>query len=113
MIEPEVLHAQRAFATAQQLLAGVPVRQLAQREVGWYGTETHATQGAFALVRDGVGLDDLIGEVLRVRAGGREVFVYVMGARGIPVDIALARRAFLAIGRLSRESIRAVVEVVA
>jgi hypothetical protein len=111
--EREVLAGRRAFATAQQLLSGVPVGRLAQRvDVGWYDTSTHPETGAFALVREAWGMGDLLGEVLRVSVGRREVFVYVVGARGIPTDIALARRAFLSLGRLSNESLRATVEVV-
>lgn len=112
--EPEILIGRRAFATAQTLFAGVAARRLPERtDVGWYGTETHAEIGAFAVVRDGWGLDDLIGEVLRVSVGRRAVFVYVVGARGIPTDIALARRAFLGLGLLSSEALSAVIEVVA
>lgn len=111
--EPEILTGRRAFPKAQQLLAGVPLRRLPERvNVGWYGTETHPEAGSFAVVRDGAGLDDLIGEVLRVAVGARSVFVYVVGARGVPTDLALARRPFLALGLLSQESLPAVVEVV-
>ncbi|MGH2898977.1 MAG: hypothetical protein ACRDMZ_09920 [Solirubrobacteraceae bacterium] len=111
--EPEILMGRRAFPTAQQLLAGVPLRRLpALVEVGWYGTETHSETGAFAVVRSGWGLDDLLGEVLKVTVGRRSVFVYVIGARGVPTDIALARRAFFEVGRLSHETLPAVVEVV-
>lgn len=112
--EPEILIGRRAFPMAQTLLAGVAVRRLAGRvDVGWYGTETHPEVGAFAVVRDGFGFDDLIGEVLRVTAARRSVFVYVVGARGVPTDIALSRRAFFGLGRLSHESLPAIVEVVA
>lgn len=111
--ETEILNARRAFPMAQALLSGVAVRRLPERvAVGWYGTETHPEAGAFAVVRDGFGLDELVGEVLQVTVAGRSVYVYVVGARGVPTDIALSRRAFFALGRLSRESLLAGVEVV-
>lgn len=113
-VEPELLVARRAFPTAQRLLAGVAMRRLPSRiEVGWFGTEVEPEAGAVAIVRLGAGLDDLIGEVLRVEVGDRSIFVYVLGARGIPTDLAVARRAFLALGLLSHEALPAVVEVVA
>lgn len=113
LVEPEILTGRRAFAVTQQLFEGVPVRRLpALVDVGWYGTETEPETGAFAVVRDGWGLDDLIGEVLKVTVGQRAVFVYVIGARGVPTDIALARRAFFAIGRLAHETLPALIEVV-
>jgi hypothetical protein len=112
MTQQEVLDARRAFPKAQQLLASPPLRRLAGSiDVGWYGTEVHPETGSFALVRDGADLDDLIGEVVIVTVGMRSVYAYVIGARGIPTDVALARRAFLSIGRLSHESLPAVVEV--
>lgn len=110
--EPEILIGRRAFPMTQQLFAGVGRRLPEQVDIGWYGTETHPEAGAFALVRDGWGLDELIGEILRVTVGTRAVFVYVVGARGVPTDIALSRRAFLALGRLSHESLTMTVEVV-
>jgi hypothetical protein len=112
VIEPEILIGRRAFATAQQLLAGVPLRRLGRIDVGWYGTDTHPEQGAFAVVRDGAGLAELVGEVLKVTVGSRVVFVYVVGARGVPAQLAVSRRAFLALGLLSLDSVPAVVEVV-
>lgn len=112
-IEPELLAARRAFPKAQQLLEGVAVRRLPQRvAVGWFGTEVESEQGAIAVVRLGAGQDDLIGEVLRVEVGDRHVFAYVLGARGVPTDIALSRRAFASLARLSHESLPAIVEVV-
>src|SRR4051812_14325254 len=105
VIEPEILIGRRAFPVAQQLLAGVPLRRLGRIDVGWNGTETHPEQGAFAVVRDGAGLGELVGEVLKVTAGSRVVFVYVIGARGVPTQVAVSRRAFLALGLLSLDSL--------
>lgn len=113
-IEREVLAGRRAFATAQALLFGAPLRRLpAEVEVGWYDSRTHPEEGSFALLRDGAELDDLLGEVILVTVGYRQAFAYVLGIRAIPTDIALARNAFAhGLGRLSHESLPATVEVV-
>lgn len=113
LVEPEVGMGRRAFPKAQELLAGVPLRQLPSRvDVTWHGTETDEETGSFAVVSlDGD--PDLIGEVLRVSSGGRSVYVYVLGARAIEAPLSLTRRAFLSIARLSRESVPALVEVIA
>jgi hypothetical protein len=114
--EPEVLAALRAFPKSQELLRGVPLRRLPDRvDVGWYDTATHPRQGAFAVVGFDAGMDELIGEVLRISVPNtpREAFVYVVAARAVPVKIAVARRAFFpTLGLLARESLRCVVEVV-
>jgi hypothetical protein len=112
--EPEMLNGRRAFPKAQQLLAGVPLRRLPGTvAVGWHDGATHAEQGAFAVVGTGAGLDDLIGEVVRVSAGAREVFVYVVAARPVPVALSLWRRAFFpSLGLLAVESKQCIVEVV-
>lgn len=111
--EPEIRWARRAFPKSQELLAGEADRRLPRRHaVGWYGTEMEAEQGAFAVVRAGAGLDDLFGQVLKITGNRNVVFVYVLGSRGIPTDIAVSRRAFMALGRLSHESLLSVVEVV-
>lgn len=112
--EPELLIGQRAFPESQRLFAGAPFRRLSARvEVGWYGTEVHPLAGAFAVVREGADLDDLIGEVIRLSYRGRESYVYVLAARGVPTDIAVYRRAFFpALAGLWRESIGCIVEVI-
>jgi hypothetical protein len=42
----------------------------------------------------------------------REVFAYVLGARSIPTEIALWRRAFSALALLATDELQCVVEVV-
>jgi len=112
LIEPEILTGQRAFADAQRAFAGAALRRLpASVEVGWHDTEVDPLMGSFAVVRAAAGLDDLIGEVLHLTAGTREVYVYVVGSRDVPRDISLARRAFFALGLLAREAIDCAVEV--
>lgn len=111
MIEPELAVARRAFPEAQRLFDGAVLRRVGQFDVGWH--EVPITErGALAVVRIGAGLDDLIGEVIAVRAGGNRSLVWVWGARDVPADISLYRRAFMGIGLLSLERASAVVEVI-
>lgn len=113
--EPELLVIRRAFPEAQRLLAGTPFSRVGTTtDVGWHSTETHPELGSsHALVRSDAGLDDLIGEVLRITRGSREpIFVWVIGARDLPTDVSVARRAFMELGLLSVESVECVVEVV-
>lgn len=113
IVEQDLLDSRRAWPEAQRIFKGPALRRLPSRaEVGWHGNEVDIEQGACAVVRAGAGLDDLIGEVLRVSIGSREAFVWVRGSRGVPHDVSLTRRAFLALGLLSHESIACVVEVV-
>lgn len=114
-VEPEVAAGRRAFPQAQELLAGSPLGNTVLLQVGWHDTGLHEETGAFALVRDGAGLDDLIGEIVRVSYLDRHVFVYVLQAVPLPdvtPDVTLVRRAFMAIGRLSLEVVTAAVVVV-
>lgn len=111
--EQEILDARRAFATAQQLLAGGLDRRLPDTiAVGWYDTTVSPETGSFALVRRGGPYEDLIGDILRVSANDRSAFVYVLDAAGLPTDIAIARRAFLALARLATETLDCIVEVI-
>lgn len=113
IIERELLDSRRAWPESQRIFRGAALRRLPTRvEVGWHFNEVDPEQGAVAVVRDGAGLDYLIGEILRVAIGTRQAFVWVRGARGVPHDLSLTRRAFLAIGLLSHESLACVVEIV-
>lgn len=113
IVEPEVAAARRAFAKAQELLAGVPVRLLPFVAVGWYDTEAHPEAGSFALVREEGPLTDLVGEIIKVTYGSRPaIYAYVVGGADIPDDLALYRRAFLAVSVLAKEQIIAAIEVV-
>lgn len=112
--EQEVLNAQRAFSEAQALLAGEPSTDVlpAELHVGWHDTGVHPETGAFAVVGLDAGLDDWVGEVLRVTANGRACFVYVMSVADVPTPLSLARRAFASLSVLSAESILGLVEVI-
>lgn len=111
--EPELLAIRRAFPKAQELLFSVPLSRIYAGPVGWHGTQVDPELGSSAaVVRSGAGLDELIGEVLRITVGDRTpVFVYVVGARDVPTDVSVARRAFMALGLLAVEHVEAIVEV--
>lgn len=112
VIEPEILIGRRAFDMAQSLLAAEPETRLPQRvPVGWYDTTTDPEVGSFAVVQRGGDYEDLVGETLKITVREKSVFVYVIGARGVPHQIHLARRAFFALDRLSLDSLNAVVEI--
>lgn len=114
-MELELQWSRRAFPKAQELLAGSPTSDAPLRlDVGWHSNDVEAEAGAIAVVRDGAGLDAWLGQVLRVTSldhPDRAVFVFVLGARGVPTDLSLSRRAFLALGVLSLESLSCLVEV--
>lgn len=112
--EPELLTIRRAFPEAQLALAGVPLDRVFAGPVGWHGTSVHPELGsAHAVVRSFSDLDELIGEVLRITVPGRPpIFVYVVGARDVPWQVSVSRRAFMALGLLSAESVEAIVETV-
>lgn len=111
--EQEILDGQRAFPEAQRLFAGEVERDLSQTvRIGWHDTATSPYAGAFAVVKLGGTLDDLIGEVVRVRVGRRQALVYVVGSADVPVELSLARRAMLALAPLALEAVKARVGVV-
>lgn len=110
-----LLDSRRAFAMAQQLLAGqIDDAGAVTLDVGWHETTVDPELGAVAVVQDGAGLDDWIGETLRVTSQvhtDRSIFVYVLGSRGVPTGLSLSRRAFLALGLLSLSSLTCSIEV--
>lgn len=115
MIEPEIADGRRAFATAQTLLGGaVRSRVGSFVDVCWHGSARHPETGSFALVSLDSGLDDLIGEVLKVTGpSGRSVYAYVLGSRDVPHPLSLTRRTFLGMELLSKQPVTCTVEVVA
>lgn len=106
--------ARRAFPKAQELLASTPLRPAPDLTAcGWHGTSVHREDGAFALVNLGKpGLDEAyVGEVIRVRFEDRSCLVYVIGARDLPWDLSLTRRAFMALSPLWATSLTVYSEV--
>lgn len=101
-LEPEIQDGSRAFPKTQELFVGVGVTPGLPNpnQVSWYGTNISPNVGAFALVREGDGLEDLVGEFLSItRAENRAaVRVYVLGEYPeLETPIAISRRAFLQI----------------
>jgi hypothetical protein len=112
--EVEVLAGRRAFPMTQQLLAGaIRSRMPAPIETDWHDTGLHPETGAFALVREDGGLDDLIGEIVKVTYGRRSVFVYVLASAQTVSSLSLARRAYFALLPLSKTPRKMLVEIVA
>lgn len=112
-IDEEVLLGRRAFAVSQAAWNRAPVRRVPRFvTVGWYDTVVDAEGGPFALVDRDAGLDDLVGEIIKVSREHLSVFVYVIGSADLEFDFGLARRAFLEISVLANERLPCVLEVV-
>lgn len=103
--EMELNVGRRAFPLTQEKFYGLPVSAPQSLECGWHDTSVNPESGAFALVQQNAGLDDLIGEIVRVAYGSKMVYVYVLQAAAIPTQFSLYRRAWLGLGRLSLESL--------
>lgn len=101
--------------TAQKMLAGpVTGAPLAAATAEWHHTTLDPHEGAFALVRSGGPLEELVGDVIRVSHGGRSLYAYVVDATDdLDADLSLARRAFLALDDLSLDEVSVTVEVTA
>jgi hypothetical protein len=113
--DPKVLIARRCFRDAQSLLQSAPISEVLAGtwETGWYDTTLSPEVGSFALVSPTGALASLVGKVIRVIAGERACFVYVVASSGaLTTPLALQRRAFLSLALLSRTSIPLVVELV-
>jgi hypothetical protein len=114
--EPEIDAGRRAFAKAQELLESPPHERLSSLlDIGWHSTQTDPETGSFAVVGENSSWDVLIGETLRITvpATTRTVYVYVLGARDVPVPISVTRAVFLRLGLLALESLPCIVEVTA
>lgn len=105
--ELALLAGRRAFPVAQQLLSGSPKAAPQLMKVGWHGSSLDPETGAFARVQRDAGFDDLIGQIVRVYAGNRYVFAYVLGDAVLLSDLSLARRAFAGLARLSLDTLSA------
>jgi hypothetical protein len=99
--EVEILAARRAFAVAQTLLAGGAIQAAQNLSVGWHDSSVNSESGSFAVVQSNAGLDDLIGEVVKVSFYDRSVFAYVLEDDDVPTQVSITRRLFLALNRLT------------
>jgi hypothetical protein len=128
-----MLAAMPAWPESQKLLSGATDRLVGTLDVGWYDQRAMLEgdwavprvgripggdpAGAFALVRTGGPFADLAGQVLRVTRkgvapyGGRRAFVVVARSGNVEAELALARRAFLALGVLTHATLACTVEV--
>ena len=98
------LNARLAFPQSQLALApmgGGGATVLLDARVGWHGSLLAPETGAFCLVCQEGRLAGRIGELLEVGQPGRSVIVLVDGSVGLPGDLSLSRRAFLALGPLA------------
>jgi hypothetical protein len=112
---PDEELAARGWYSAQAALAGpvVPKTRLAV-SVEWHHTAVDDHEGAFALVREGGPLEEMVGDVLLVSYGGRAVYAYVVDASDeMDADLSLARRAFLGLANLATDEQQMTMEVVA
>lgn len=102
------------WQSSQQALRGSGNSGTAQTVgVEWHGTLLDDREGAFAIVRQGGPLEQLVGERLRVALSDREVFVVIVGSSDeLDEDVSLARRAWLALANLSEDRADVLVEVV-
>lgn len=113
--ETELVIGRRSFASAQaafSLFQGVQsIHTLVS--LSWHGTNTDVNEGSFAVVQTGSALEELVGEIVRVKVDARSVYAYVVTAADISVDMTLARRPFMAVGLLAQSpgGLNATVEV--
>jgi hypothetical protein len=112
---PDEELAARGWYSAQRALAGQSLSGTRRAaSVEWHHTSLDDHEGAFALVREGGPLEELVGDVLRVSYGTRAAYVYVIDASDeIDADLSLARRAFLQLANLADDERRMTLEVVA
>lgn len=115
MSEIEFSYGERAFPKAQELFAALAPSRSSRWptavQAGWYDTSVETATGSFAVVQAGAGLDDLVGEILRVTYGARSALVYVVGVRAVSLPLLLSRRPFLALAGLYAEFIDVTLEV--
>lgn len=112
--EMEIMAGRRAFATAQQLLAGGPISGIPPRQlaIGWHDSTVNPEQGSFAVVQQNAGLDDLVGEIVSIAYAGVIVYAYVLATADVPAQLSVCRRVFVALNRLTLVSIPATVRPV-
>lgn len=97
-------------AQASPYFSGV-AKAIGNYWVSWYGTTVSDERGSFAVVNPAGGLASAVGDFLRVVYRGRYVNVYVIGSyESLTTDLALSRRAYLAVCRLSLDPIYTPVE---
>jgi hypothetical protein len=108
-LELEILHGTRAFPKTQELFEGTPISVFFSNPVQctWYGSEVSPYRGAFCVVGEGEGLSDLVGEFVQLTyKQERTITLYCLAETPlIEVPLAISRRAWLEIERLSLDEI--------
>jgi hypothetical protein len=107
-LNTETLIGLRAFPESQRLWADTPAVQLGGRTVSWYGSDLRPEAPAFCVVNrtaDDSDVPPLVGELLAITRGRATIYVYCIASATIPTDIAVTRRAFIGLGRLTEDSV--------
>lgn len=114
--EEEAWYARLPWELSQVVFSGTAPVEASQvtTRVGWHGTGLDPERGAFAVVRRGGPFDSLVGERLRIRAGGpsgQTVYVYVHDTSDVLAahDISIPRRAFATLDLLGFDDVVATV----
>jgi hypothetical protein len=110
-MEPEVYNGRRGWPDTQTITgADDPLVRPKTLPITWYGTGVDENEGAFCMIAAGSDFEYLVGEYVRVTYGTRTAKVYCIGGSSeLGSDIALARRAYLALAPLWDDEIQAVV----
>lgn len=114
-IEPEIQDGSRALKKTQELFTGSPKSLRLSQPVtcSWYGTQIDPMRGAFCMVKEGAGLEDLVGEFLRIRYLNRSVTCYCLGESAeIGSELATTRRAFQQLDILPKAGLRVYYEAI-
>lgn len=113
--EERVVRARRSLNDATAALAAPAAQTLpAAYDCAWFGSSALVDRGSFALVDPALALADYVGDDLRLTTpDGRQAYVYVVGSTAIGAPIAVARRVFLSLGRLSLATVSVIAEVLA
>lgn len=113
--EPHVVEMRRSLRDAQAALSTAVVEAFPVfMECAWFGTSVLVDRGSFALVDPDGPLADLVGDDVRLTTDdGTTVSVYVVGSQAMGTPIAVARRPFLALAPLTRDSVSVEVAVLA
>jgi hypothetical protein len=107
------LYAELGWASSQEMLSATPVvpNSAVQATCGWHGISYDSKVGAFAIVRTGGPLADLVGERLKITADDQVIYVSCRDERDIVEDISLSRAAFARVALLWTEDLDVLVEV--
>lgn len=115
----EMLYGRLPFEAAQATLETHSLVSQARTlaRAGWYGTRRDPERGSFVIV-DSLGpLGGMVGERLRIARTdlptSRAIVAYCHTRDDLEFDLALSRRAFLALGSLTENSVNVEVAVVA